>query len=162
MKLILFLLSLLVGVAVPTQAQHQQPIAKWLFSEDSTGKDSIQVVFLPPFPIVTKIIPPMIYDKWWKEIMQCSGLTVPNSLTQNVEFFSVLGKYGFMIEGLDYSNGFFGGYTMAWKQQIYLAVDEVLDKKVVKHEMLHFLLYNYGNSENHPALYFKQKCKLSR
>ena len=81
---------------------------------------------------------PLIYKNWWKEVKECSGVSsVSDSLFNSLKWISV-DSDGFMAMG----HGPYMGYTYAWDNEIWVLERYKTDERLVKHEMLHYLLWN--------------------
>jgi hypothetical protein len=83
------------------------------------------------------------YSQWWRELEGCSGLRGNLSA---VAFYSVESIPGQAIGRYQLKGG---------KQTIELVFLFLNDEPIVKHEMMHALLYNVGG---HPSEYFNGKC----
>lgn len=90
---------------------------------------------------------PLIYKNWWTEVKSCAGVTgIPDSLFNTLKWVSV-DSDGFMAMG----HGPYWGYTYAWDNEIWVLERYKLNERLIKHEMLHYLLWNaptriYGHS----------------
>lgn len=94
---------------------------------------------------------PVIYAVWWQEIAECEGLDLPPQLARLVKFYEVKAQNFIPVgEQADL------GATFPREMQIFLASPYVWNPKLVKHEMLHILLWvnglNFG--PYHPAEFF--------
>ncbi|HUQ48443.1 MAG TPA: hypothetical protein VM053_09400 [Gemmatimonadaceae bacterium] len=89
--------------------------------------------------------PPLVYDKWWKMVESCSGVTRPLA---DVTWFGVSGS-SFQLQ-----KELVTGYWSAGSNRVVLADSSRLDGAVVRHEMLHALVRQPG----HPRSAFLEKC----
>jgi predicted SprT family Zn-dependent metalloprotease len=100
--------------------------------------------------------PPAVYEKWWKEIMQCSHLYISNRVKHKIEFWNVAGSTFAIAQD---TSDWLDGVSILWAQKIYLRHDQIGTEKLVKHEMLHMLLWNTSGLMNgHPEVF--NKCKV--
>lgn len=116
--------------------------------------DTVMVMELPSFPKVSAYRQPLVYKKWWKEIEACTKLPIPDEREDVVQFFYV------DADEFDYSTLKLPlvGYTAAPLQQIYIVSNSIEDPSVVKHEMLHYLMFEYGINTDHPKELFRAEC----
>ena len=121
---------------------------------DSTAKIA-NIIRENPDEVAAYYSPPSVYFKWWKEVRVCTNTKdVPEKRFYDLKWAHVRAD-GFLASG----RGPYIGYTYAWLNEIWIIDDRVLDKQVVKHEMLHFLLWNQGKvAADHPPIFFK--CNL--
>lgn len=97
-----------------------------------------------------------IYETWWREIAECEGLELPGSYKQ-VRFFHVNGRafmpaeYPVWLDGLTYPK----------IGRIYVATPYIFSEALVKHEMLHWILWalGYRLTDQHPVEMF-EKCGI--
>jgi hypothetical protein len=126
------LIVLLMLVAAPLQAQ-------W-FSRNGAHPEKFQRMgAVDSLPAYWEYGQPKIYAQWWTEIAKCEDLPLPDS-RKDVRFFEVNGKV-FMPAGFMF---WLDGATYPASNEIYLTSLYVLDEAVVKHEMLHWLLWDAG------------------
>lgn len=95
-------------------------------------------------------MPPQ-YREWWSRTEHCSGET---GALGRIEWFLVPGVSTFMAEGRE--------RVALWTHssagmRIVIAGAYAADELIVRHEMLHALL----DQENHPAMYFVTRCRLT-
>ena len=108
------------------------------------GEDRFRDPVLPEGSIVLEPIPTSYVD-WWLETQQCSGLTGDFN---RIRWFQLPEAQSFYIEGSEYF-----GYW--WETHwILLAGAHVDEARLVRHEMLHDLLYR----TDHPTEFFETKC----
>lgn len=102
---------------------------------------------------IVQYSPPAIYAIWWQEIADCEGLDAHANLYHFVQFFEVRGTE-FYPQGMSSVLG----ATFAKDAQIFIASPYIWDESLIKHEMLHALLwlngFNFGPW--HPAEFFMQ------
>lgn len=101
---------------------------------------------------------PKIYEAWWHEIAACERIKLPESHKQ-VRFFEVNGA-AFMPAEFPL---WLDGATYPAISEIYLATPYVLNKEVVTHEMLHWIIWTDGYRliNQHPIEMF-EVCGLHR
>jgi hypothetical protein len=104
---------------------------------------------------VQRFIALPIYKTWWNEVKLCSNLTSVSDIYFNrLKWFSV-NSDGFMAMG----HGPFIGYTYAWDDEIWIIKIGMYSERLVKHEMLHYLLWNSNiKTGDHPIEF--NNCKL--
>lgn len=103
---------------------------------------------------------PKIYQQWWEEICECSGLNGKfdrivwwRIITPNAEN-EYLRTYAFRCPIVGYCRGWWDV-----NHHMYIASARVLDERLVKHEMLHDLLGSSNvKSPKHHKLF--EKCKV--
>ena len=76
------------------------------------------------------------YYEWWREVAECSGYEVTEAELDSIEFWHVNAST-FPAKGI---SGFIG-YAYVEYNQIFVVRAYKNDKKVIKHEMLHFILW---------------------
>lgn len=105
---------------------------------------------------------PNAYREWWNEIAKCEGLTfppfnplqgIPDGPTADNWMYVAADVDAFMVEG----DGPFIGYTFVKTHQIWVLAKYANNQTLVKHEMIHALMYHHGMQAGHPAKYFN-KC----
>jgi hypothetical protein len=80
------------------------------------------------------------YARWWKETADCAGIPLPESRPDSVQFYYV-NAIEFAPIPTDKPNRMVVGVTYAYTEQIFLAVVHARNEKIVKHEMMHQILY---------------------
>jgi hypothetical protein len=148
--------SLLFGAST-AQAQESSPDMRLVMTKDSLAL----VVPEIQFPLMGRMTPPTVYSQWWLDVMRCSGLTMPAEARASVKYYWVLGHNGFAISWIPASRGRFDGYSEVWSNRMYLNLDGATNPNLVKHEMLHFLMYHNGITAGHPKRLFVDRCGLS-
>jgi hypothetical protein len=149
--------------------------------DDCRGQDSVRIVhrFAVPdtlarvsvmLPIVSEYLMTEEYDRWWHEIAECEGLWLPIDYMR-VRYFQVNAVHFYDkdhpslfrgIDGVTYVNWAVGTSYLA-EGAMFIALPNREEPYVVKHEMLHFLLYWNGippGKDQHPAPYYTQ-CGMS-
>jgi hypothetical protein len=120
----------------------------------------ITSVALPKFPDVTDYDQPPFYDKWWEEISQCSNLPISVEDRHKVHFKAISGDQ-FTIGS---EKAAFWGFTQYWSNTIYVVLPKLSWEPLIKHEMLHYLMWVNGLPVNHnPEIYsrcFESQFKL--
>jgi hypothetical protein len=133
------LMVLLMLAAAPLQAQ-------W-FAKDSAHPESfLSMAPVDSLPGYWEYGQPKIYERWWNDIAACesnampeAGITLPANHV-DVRFFEVNGRafmppaFGFWLDGATYPV----------LNEIYLASKMVFNEETVKHEMLHWILWQAG------------------
>ena len=93
---------------------------------------------------------PSIYKIWWKEVKKCAGVSsVPDSSFNSLKWVSV-DSDGFMAMG----HGPYMGYTYAWDDEIWVLERYKMDERLIKHEMLHYLLWTAGRRDGYHQIEF--------
>lgn len=80
------------------------------------------------------------YARWWKETADCAGIPLPASRPDSVQFYYV-NAVDFAPIPTDKPNRMVVGVTYASREQIFLSVVDARNEIVVKHEMMHQILY---------------------
>jgi hypothetical protein len=98
------------------------------------------------------------FEAWWAKNEACSGLTGD---LRRIRWFVV---HGYTFDdpsgGERSANGQLAGLATQ-DGRVFLAGDWKNDPMVVRHEMLHQLLYQNGRGGGHPHVLFKQQCQLT-
>lgn len=155
-----FLFAMALIFCVPLAACGQRaPI-----QTDSTPAPE-QVIVQSRAPYIVNVIdtvsvrpytPPAIYAKWWAEISACVKLPISRATTKSVRYLYVKGD-AFVINGVPMA---FDGYSFIRDNQMMVIYNGVVSEGLIKHEMIHFLMYHNGIEAGHPDKYFKVKgCK---
>jgi len=138
---------------------------------DSTYKPLVQNIRTVPgdslsdnLPMVAQYKMPTVYLKWAKEIANCEGLLpLPDTLIKSIVYFEV-NATDFQINDKDAPFPFLA-VSVVVDGVMYVSVPHLLDKSVIEHEFLHFLLRLYGivqgNKDTHPVRYFG-KCGVGQ
>jgi hypothetical protein len=96
----------------------------------------------------TSFEPPPEYEKWWKEVEQCTKLQRP---MDGVRFFELdIKSEEFYFEGFQFSTLAFFWYN---DQSITVIRSQRLVKWKVKHEMIHALVNT--KKQEHTEIFFK-------
>jgi hypothetical protein len=124
----------------------------------------------PMLPIVSEYLPNEDYDRWWHEIAECEGLSLPYFYSR-VRFFQVNAVHFYDKDrpslfwgddGILYVN-WAVGQSYILEGLIFVALPHRGEELVIKHEMLHFLLFWNGvppAGDHHPMPFFGQ-CGMS-
>lgn len=83
------------------------------------------------------------YRRWWQEIATCAGIPLPSARPDSVQFFYINAP-DFAPTPTDKPGRMVSGVTYAAREQIFMSVLQLRNEKLVKHEMLHQLLYWWG------------------
>lgn len=126
------------------------------------------------YETVSVLTLPIQYRYWFEEVEKCSGLEGELS---SVYFYSVLGET-FTMDNEPEEKRFRGYFALAetGQKMIFISSSNTLTRWIVKHEMLHFLVYmNFDlvkrdfsnkteaeklNEWQHPDEYFNKRCRL--
>lgn len=110
------------------------------------------VVTLPALAPAAPFVPPAVYGKWWADIEACSGLGITKGAMDSIQFMYVAAP---AFRFTDTPAGvYFIGYSDVWDGKLYLALEHTADRKIVEHEMLHFLMWENGVDFGHPSSLF--------
>jgi len=163
MKTLLLLLCLLFSV--PASAQIIPKISPKRQSLVLTWRDSIGQVVQAETSITVSLPykhsfqtyhPPAIYKTWWKEIEKCTNLPISDASENAIKFYYV-DAHSFYFDNLSIQ---FVGYTFAPTHRIYIVYRDITNPRIVKHEMIHVLMYEHGLPEGHPKNLFRDDCKV--
>jgi len=100
--------------------------------------------------------PPTIYSKWWIETQRCAKRYVSRAQYNRVTWRYVMADAFVVREGDPKAR--FVGITSPWHNTITVVLHHVLTERVIKHEMLHFVLYHNGIA-GHDSVAFTN-CKV--
>jgi hypothetical protein len=100
------------------------------------------------------------YSSWWKETAACAGVPLPEGRPNAVEFFYV-NAIDFAPTPTDKHDSMVAAVTYASREQIFVSILRARDETTVKHEMMHQILYWWGekNWDDDSRAEFK-RCKL--
>ena len=103
---------------------------------------------------------PPEYSRWWKAAAECAHVPLPERQPDLVQFFFVNAR-DFAPLPTDKRDRMVAGVTYAANEQIYVSVFRIHDEVTIKHEMMHQLLYWWGerNWDDDARPEFKQ-CHL--
>lgn len=117
------------------------PIAHHFAVPDTSGR------IAPYLPLVGEYLPLEEYDRWWHEIAQCEQLALPNDYVR-IRFFQVNAAHFYDQDrpSLFWKDGTLWvswaiGQSYLDEGVIFMALPYRREERVVKHEMLHFLLF---------------------
>lgn len=88
------------------------------------------------------------YARWWKETATCAGIPLPAARVDSVQFYFV-NAVDFAPIPTDKPDRMMVGVTYAASEQIFIAIRQVRNETTVKHEMMHQLLYWWGEPAWH-------------
>jgi hypothetical protein len=88
------------------------------------------------------------YSRWWKETAACAGIPLPASRPDSVQFYYINAPE-FVPAPIEKGNKMVAGITYAASEQIYISILRARDQITVKHEMLHQILYWWGETNWH-------------
>lgn len=86
---------------------------------------------------------PPEYTKWWAAVERCSGLTAS---MEGWNWIAVPGD-GFLVKG----RGPFPGYAAVEDHNFLVLRKYIFNESLVKHEMLHAVLWMNGRGDGHPV-----------
>lgn len=100
---------------------------------------------------------PAEYAKWWVEIAECEKVPLPPDKIASTQFFAV-NAFSFVISNDTAEIKIPAmGRTSNPANQIFVGFYHIWDVAVIKHEMLHLLLYwdgRFNPMDPHPVLYY--------
>lgn len=103
---------------------------------------------------------PYIYEHYWKRAMACTNLYVPKKYRDAVQFYYV-NAAGFEFADEFSPFHYFAAYTFPISNQIYVSAPYLQTPNTIEHEMIHWLLFQYGKPSGHPAADpWLKKCGL--
>lgn len=138
----------IIGPAIAGAQLHTFRVPKALAMVDTT------------FPGSSSYIPDKVYDRWWHEIADCEGLTLP-PLYSSVRWYQINALV--FADSVTASADETAGKPVSWlaagsyllELQIFVALPYRYTEEIIKHEMLHWLLFWNGISMGgHPAPYY--------
>jgi hypothetical protein len=130
------LAALLIAIAAPTTFA-QRPAVMTTFRHAGSTKLIISLDWIGLYDQ----LPP--YAQWWKDTGACAGIPLPQSRTDSVQFYFINAE-DFAPLPSDKKDRMMAAVTYAAQEQIYISVLRLRDERFVRHEMLHQLLYWYG------------------
>lgn len=112
-------------------------------------------------PVVAEYKAPDIYEKWWQELQECEQMSISRPAQDRIHYYYVMGEYFHM----DYFHTYRDtsqiiGFANIWLDRLYVIKDGVTREGLVKHEMLHFLMWHNGWQVGHPRELF-DKCGVT-
>lgn len=113
----------------------------------------------PRYPETSRYYIDAMYDRWWHEVASCEGLKLPSYYVL-VRYVQINYPY-FNLQGdrRATAGSVYLGYSFVEEWQMFVAITRRFDEEVVKHEMVHFLLFWAGIAKGgHPAKYFGGRC----
>ena len=151
-----FLTAAMLGLVASTHLSAQRPPAVTSFRHANTAKP---IASLDWIGLYEQLEP---YAAWWKATAACASIPLPAARTSSVQFYYVNAP-DFLAIPTDKSDRMVVGVTYAASEQIYLSVLHLRDATAVKHEMLHQLLYWWGEKDWHDdARPEFKRCGLDR
>jgi hypothetical protein len=139
LKWVAFLIVILPAITSKVaRGQILRPPPVLAVTEIRPGQGPLVVMEYAPFDI---------YEQWWKELAACEGL--PLSYRRfGVQFFVL------NVREYCYGGGWIIGNAELQADQIYLAFPYMMDESLVKHEMLHLLMYWNGEQTSHAPRWY--------
>lgn len=156
MKKIVQVLLFLLLLAVPLHAQQDSTRKDTTITTDTVVIYRTRVARIAP-PVAVTYVAPAFYRKLWKQAMECTDLWIPMSQTEKVQWNYVVADAFTMWD----NSATYAGYTLRADDRIILIYDGIDDARLIKHEMVHYLMWIRGEQASHPDKYFK-KCGLLR
>jgi len=148
---------LLLGTAcsrpTPDKIVFHNMMAKF---PNSPFKESVYVAGIPYIKDIDSYETPLIYNKWWGEVEGCTGLYIPDTEKNKIKFYYIRAEAFYF--NIDTTKTLFDGYTFPMYNKIYVIKGDMLSEKVIKHEMVHILMYHNGDDRDHPPVYFNNAC----
>lgn len=86
------------------------------------------------------------YTRWWKETADCAGVPLHTARVDSVQFYYINAP-DFLPAPTNKPNSMVAAVTYASREQIYLSVLHLRNEIVVKHEMMHQILYWWGEPD---------------
>ena len=86
------------------------------------------------------------YERWWRETAACAAIPLPPSRTDSVQFYYV-NAVDFAPIPTDKPDRMVAGVTSAASEQVFISVRRTRTEIAVKHEMLHQILYWWGERD---------------
>jgi hypothetical protein len=120
-----------------TPAFAQRPVAVSTFRHVNTVKSIESLDWIGEYEALEP------YHRWWKEVAACAGIPLPPAGPDSVRFFYINAP-DFAPIPTDKPDRMMSGVTYAAQQQIYMSVLDLRNEGLLKHEMLHQLLYWWG------------------
>jgi len=141
MRILILAIALLFAAPAAARAQS----AKQFKTPDSASKVSETLAW------ASEYLAPEIYEKWWREIAACEKLPLPLAHYQ-VRFYQVNAWRFYDLAHPMYGIDFFGKKVLMWAVglsygkdlEMYLALPHIYEEIILKHEMIHFLMYWAG------------------
>jgi hypothetical protein len=131
-----WLVSLTIGCSL---ALAQRPPAMTSYRHANTVKE------IPSLDWIGLYDPLALYAQWWKETAACAGIPLP-ARTDSVQFYYV-NAVDFAPMPTDKPGRMVIGVTYAAREQVFIAVRHARTEKTVKHEMMHQILYWWGEKD---------------
>ena len=129
-------------VLAPSLSSAQRPPAITSFRHSNTVKE---IQSLDWIGLYDQLEP---YARWWKEIAACAGIPLPAARPDSLQFYYV-NAADFAPVPTDKPDRMVVGVTYAASEQIFMSVRRTRNEIAVKHEMLHQILYWWGELDWH-------------
>jgi hypothetical protein len=131
---------LALTVITPRLTLAQRPAAMASFRHPDTVKEILSLDWIG---LYEQLAP---YAQWWKETAACAGIPLPTARTDSVQFYYV-NAVDFAPMPTDKPGHMVIGVTFGAKEQIFIAIRHARNERTVKHEMLHQILYWWGERD---------------
>lgn len=143
-------------ILAPSLISAQRPSAMTSFRHAGTAKEFPS---LDSIGLYDQLAP---YAQWWKETAACAGIPLPTARIDSVQFYYV-NTVDFAPIPTDKPDRMVIGVTYGSKEQIFIAVRQARTEKTVRHEMMHQILYWWGERDWHDdAREEFRRCGLER
>jgi hypothetical protein len=126
----------LIGL-MPSLSSAQRAAAMTSFRHAGTIK---QIQSLDWIGLYDQLEP---YARWWKETAACAGIPLPRLRIDSVQFYHI-NAADFAPTPTDKPDRMVVGVTYAASEQIFIAIRHLRTETTVKHEMMHQILYWWG------------------
>jgi hypothetical protein len=135
-------LSALLAILTPPVASAQRTSAMTSFRHAGKIKE---IQSLDWIGLYDQLAP---YTRWWKETAACAGIPLNTARVDSVQFYFV-NAVDFAPTPTDKPNHMMIGVTYGASEQIFIAIRHARTERTVRHEMMHQILYWWGESDWH-------------
>lgn len=108
--------------------------------------------------VVPQYDPPAEYAAWWTEIQDCTGLHSARRVTDFAWIAVPAGAFVLTYQGKKTYPVI--GWAAVEKGNVLVLAKYVHNERLVKHEMVHHLMWEHEQPVGHPAEYF-DKCEVA-
>jgi hypothetical protein len=127
-------------LSIPSLASAQRPPVITSVRHANTVKEILSLDWVGLYDQLES------YARWWKETAACAGIPLPLSRPDSVQFYYV-NAVDFLPIPTDKPDRMVAGVAYAAREQIFLSVLHLRNEIAVKHEMLHQLLFWWGEGD---------------
>jgi plasmid stabilization system protein ParE len=99
--------------------------------------------------VVSEQFHPAVEAELWSELETCTGLTASDSLRAATTFVAVPG-HGFTVHGKSENGAPYVAYAAVEGRVVLILHRRMEHRQILKHEMLHILLYDTGKVVTEP------------